>query len=630
MGEVVKRMGLRPVVVTKPTDALNVVKLQSVDAAIVDLLLPKMSGVDLVAEFRKTKFDEAPVVLVSGVFKDKNFASEALKNTGAIEFLFKPFGADELSMALKSAFSSLLVSEKYSVYSLFNRKFSSEREYFRAIENIDQIKGPDFCLILGSLMDSGISGHINIVNNAGEIFGVTLVQGKLIQVDSVEAHSNAVLALIQSGYLTQDDWEEYQLNVSPKFSIEKLVRAGYISPHAVDLARIQQITHDLKAICSTDQLQISLVVQTEDEPPKFALDLKALLATLHDSFSEIFHDGYLADFFVPLADSSLQTTRSRAEIELMFGGEDNAILVSIFEKLESISTLKEFFDQNSVQMNELRRAIYILIMGGVIKFSDMEGERNLKATLERYQKLYEDLKGLTPDKVFEYFGAPERAQISIIKNIYDEYVRTNHPEKSLPMGASSELANYSKICFDLVTSAFAVMSDEKKRAELFDKLKKDADADRRKSNELAARGYELLRKNQFQQALDFFRQAEGIFPTPRQQLLLIWALVKTGQLSEKKQLQDASDRLEQFTSDDKKSAFYHMAMGLIKKQGGDMKSATQHFEKVLETDGNLFEARRELSQITQISQNQESKEKLDIFTGDITTIVSNLFRRKNG
>src|SRR6185312_14931542 len=91
LGEIVKRMGMKPVVTYKPVDALNIVKLQTVHAALVDVLLPKMSGIDLVAEFRKTKFAENPVVLVSGVFKDKNFAAEAIKKTGAKDFLFKPF-----------------------------------------------------------------------------------------------------------------------------------------------------------------------------------------------------------------------------------------------------------------------------------------------------------------------------------------------------------------------------------------------------------------------------------------------------------------------------------------------------------------------------------------------------------
>ena len=77
LAEVVKRLGFKPVITNKPADALNVVRLQTVHAALVDVLLPKLSGVDLIAEFRKTKFADNPVVFVSGVFKDKAFAADA-------------------------------------------------------------------------------------------------------------------------------------------------------------------------------------------------------------------------------------------------------------------------------------------------------------------------------------------------------------------------------------------------------------------------------------------------------------------------------------------------------------------------------------------------------------------------
>src|SRR4051812_20165814 len=91
LSDIVKRMGFKPVVATKPVDALNIVRLQTVHAAIVDVLLPKMTGVELVGEFRKTKFADNPVVFVSGVFKDRGFASETIRKTQAVEFLFKPF-----------------------------------------------------------------------------------------------------------------------------------------------------------------------------------------------------------------------------------------------------------------------------------------------------------------------------------------------------------------------------------------------------------------------------------------------------------------------------------------------------------------------------------------------------------
>src|SRR5207247_1843737 len=116
------------------TDALNIVRLQTLHAAIVDVLLPKVTGVDLVQEFRRTRFGDSPVIFVSGVFKDKNFAAETIKKTKAIDFLFKPSNVDELTETLKKSLQSLLTSERWTVQSLLSRKLSSDRERAKAIE----------------------------------------------------------------------------------------------------------------------------------------------------------------------------------------------------------------------------------------------------------------------------------------------------------------------------------------------------------------------------------------------------------------------------------------------------------------------------------------------------------------
>src|SRR5665213_867647 len=148
LSEIVKRMGFKPVVATKPLDALNVVRLQTVHAAIVDVLLPKMTGVELVTEFRRTKFADNPVVFISGVFKDKAFAAETIKKTQAVDFLFKPISVDTLIETLSRSMQNLLSAERWSVQSLLTRKLNSDRERAKAIENLEQIKGLDFPFVL--------------------------------------------------------------------------------------------------------------------------------------------------------------------------------------------------------------------------------------------------------------------------------------------------------------------------------------------------------------------------------------------------------------------------------------------------------------------------------------------------
>ncbi|MGZ3721571.1 MAG: response regulator, partial [Bdellovibrionales bacterium] len=298
ISEVVKRMGFKPVVTTKTVDALNVVRLQTVHAAIVDVLLPKMTGVELVGEFRKTKFADNPVIFISGVFKDRAFASETIRKTQAVGFLFKPFENEELTTILSNSMQSLLNAERWSVQSLLTRKLNSDRERAKAIENLEQIKGLDFPFVLSILMEVGSSGHLNIVNDSGEIFGVTLTKGTIAEVDSTESQSTGVLALISKGYLSQEDWDDFQKSGARKFSLEKLVQEGFVSPHAIHDARKEQILYDFRAICASQTLQVNFVPQDDnEEPPKHAVKLHDLMDLLRSSLDEFFPQDYLLAFY---------------------------------------------------------------------------------------------------------------------------------------------------------------------------------------------------------------------------------------------------------------------------------------------------------------------------------------------
>lgn len=624
LSEVVRRLGLKPILVTKGNDALNVVKLQSVSAAIVDVLLPKMSGVDLVKEFRETKFADAPVVLVSGIFKDKAFATEAISKTDAKYFLFKPFGADELMASINKAFAGLLVTENWSVQTLLTKKLTSVRERSKAIENLNTIKGLDFPFVLTILMESGASGHLNIINDSGEIFGVTLSRGTIAEVDGIESRVNGVLSLISQGFLAQDDWDEFQKNGSRRFSLERLVLEGLISPHAVAVAKHDQILIDFKAICAAPTIQINFVGQDDsDDPPKHAVEMSVMHRILRDSINEMFTHDYLVDFFAPVQSTPFTVEPEPEVLRVLIKGTAFEKLKAFMQRLLQGGTLKKILEEYADQEELAYQCFYFLVLSRAVTFNDAEHERSMQSILDRYKNLYSELKDRDADKVFQYFGAPAKAQVSTIKNLYEVYLSSNHPDHALPEGATPELVDYCNRCLKIITDAYDVMTNDEKRAEVFEKNKQASEANRKRSNELTVQAYEVLKANQYQQAIHLLLEAEKIFPTTRQFLIMTWAQIKLGTISTKPQISDLLKKLDTLSAEDKKSAFYYMVMGLAKKQVGDP-AAVSLFEKVLEIDGSFVLAKRE---INTLQTPRETKDK-SLLTGDITDIVTSLFRRK--
>src|SRR6185437_13522225 len=91
LAEGVKRLGYRAVPVVRPDEAESVVKIKPIHALIVDVMLPGKNGVDLVKRLKENLLEGATVVFTSGVYRDKGFAAEAVRETGASEYFLKPF-----------------------------------------------------------------------------------------------------------------------------------------------------------------------------------------------------------------------------------------------------------------------------------------------------------------------------------------------------------------------------------------------------------------------------------------------------------------------------------------------------------------------------------------------------------
>lgn len=624
LSEVVKRIGLSPVLATKAADALNIVKLQSVDAAIVDVLLPKMSGVDLLVEFRTTKFGDAPAILVSGVFKDRAFASEATKKAKAVDFIFKPFNADEIGKTLTKALESLFASEKWTAYSFLTKRAQSGRELARAIESLDKITEKDlliFLLLLAVLMNEKANGNLNIVNESGEIFGLSLVNGFLMDVDTTESQATAVLSLINKGYLPQEDWDDYQRDGARRVRLENLVLEGLISPHAVAVAKREQIINDFKNILSSKTLQLNFVPE-EGPPstPRYGIPMRELVEMLGPSFDELFPPATLKDFFVPFKDARIQLCRPAEDIALDFTGTPFEVLYGFPQQVHELSMPKDIFKVYAAQEAVAQKCLMLMILNRDARFDESMADRGLITKIEHYKRLYEELKARTADKVFEYFGANERSATSAFQSIYDEYMSANDPEKVLTPESPPDLVDYCKKCQEVMKGALDIMMDDVKRNELIDKQKRKMDAQKKKSNELMTQAYEVLKKGQMAEAVKLLQDAEAIFPTSRQFLLLVWAKVKLGTLSTKPQLTEILAQMDKLSNDDKKSTFYLMALGLVKKQMGDSTAVT-FFEKVLEIDSDFVEARREINAI-------KSKDKGDA-SNDLSGMMSNLFRRRS-
>ena len=92
--------GHQVICVTNPEEAINLVKKEKFDIAFLDLIMPKIDGVDLLGEIRKI-VPNLPVVIMSGYSVEDKW--NRVRELGAVSCLKKPFEFEDVRQAVKEA-----------------------------------------------------------------------------------------------------------------------------------------------------------------------------------------------------------------------------------------------------------------------------------------------------------------------------------------------------------------------------------------------------------------------------------------------------------------------------------------------------------------------------------------------
>jgi DNA-binding NtrC family response regulator len=101
--EILRSDGYRVMTASSGMEALRMVSDHVFDAVITDIMMPDMSGLELLEIIKRTSLDISPVVITGlGTFE---MATQS-DRLGAKEFVVKPFTPDELSSAVRKALES--------------------------------------------------------------------------------------------------------------------------------------------------------------------------------------------------------------------------------------------------------------------------------------------------------------------------------------------------------------------------------------------------------------------------------------------------------------------------------------------------------------------------------------------
>ncbi len=627
LSELVDRTGYKAIHVTKPDEALSLLKIQPVHFVLIDCMLPKMNGRELAVAIRKEVGNDIPIVMMSGIYKDKVFVKETLQTTGAIAFLAKPFDLDALAKLLNDKLKVNLASEESvaPLPALMRKNEITQKERVSAVNDSDVIHGFDLPWVYSLLMHPSVSGHLNIINADGEVAGVGFAQGQIVQVNLADSESFFGSLLIENGFIDSQDLNDVLTRNGGKTKRigEKLVEANVLSPHAIESIVAEQLVIRLSKTISNTSLKINFVRSS---------DLRIEAALTRTEFARLVDDwvmskitmDWLKASFVPWMNCTMAKGPEYSPTHRCLTLPILSKMPKLLDELLSGKPFEEILAAHEGQEDWIYRAVQVLILARVVIFDRSVKSSNYEPQRLRLTRLNTEL---AKQNHFERLGVSNKAKEAEIKRNYLELAKVLHPDKLAPE-VPADIRELTRQAFEKINQAHQVLINEKDRSMYVRELEHGSAELILQAEAMIDQGKQYLTKGDVRKANDILSQAANLAPPSTElRLLLLWAKLKSPETEKSiDAINKIKDLMAGIPPEERHSSMFYFIRGLMYRVQGDYTNAVKSVQHAVSIDSDFIEARRELNVIK--LQAKESSGSTDIMKADLKDVVGMLFKKK--
>ncbi len=618
----ISRVGFRCYCVYSPEEALNYTKLQDVHVLVIDCMLPKMNGLELVKKLQSSLTSTPHLFLMSGIFKDKQFISSAIKKTEAHNFFSKPFDLKSMVSELESLFSGVDEAEDgfNPLVRLYLDRDISTRKLIKLMNNTEGLHNFDLPWVLKLLVDNKATGHLNIACTNGDIAGVGFSKGSIVQVHIKNEASLLGLLLVEQGYLSRTDLNQALENNNNNKKIGQfLVENNYVSPHAISIVLKEQLMWRLKRLMADSQMELNFV--KSDEIAIIAnIDETDFSQFILDTLEGTIREDWLKTHYLPLNQNLIELNEdSKNELNKQrLYPFISRTLPSVEAQLQRGTSIEELLSKNSTIEGNVLKLLHYLNLMGFISVNNTHKTLNFSHQTKRLQKLQVELDG---KNYFERLGVSRSAKQGDIKKAYFDLAKVLHPDK-LNQGTPPQIVELSEKVFEKIQVAYDTLKKEERKQKYLNDLEVGQSEKLMHGDQIFEVAKNLLSQGQYSQAKHSLQKATKLNPnSPEIKTHLCWVDMKLVKNLSEAFMTDIDKRLNMIQIEARDSAPYYHCRGLYYSLLGDQERARKYFATALNVDGQFISARRELSNLG------TKKESTSIFQTDLRDVVGSLFKK---
>lgn len=472
-------------------------------------------------------------------------------------------------------------SPRKDLYQIFGATSLSKRQKIRTIGNLDEVYGYDLVSIIYLILETGLSGYLNVVNQKNEISGIVFSNGKIVKIDLPDKDTLFGQLLIQEGYVTLEALNKLIQAGSASLG-EQLIANKIITKEQFIELLLKQMRLRLSKYINQVMYRINFV-ESEEGNTLFSIDQNQYLSLAHDWIAGRFEIKWLTMHYMEFLSAQIIIKEGELnaseikELPLVKMVNDKKLIIAQSKTLEGVLTALKATNESDLFL----KSVHFLILAGFIQF--IENQQQTEEKNKSYiQKIYSNMIKKSDVEMLESVASILKVKPTDIDGIYNEINRA--------IERSSEHAD-EEIKIELSRLSLEILSRKKHFIDEYNRVHAKGIAALEVDKQLIEQiKLDLLQKN-FYAAMNKLNKLKNLEnQTPKIRLYLIWARVASAVYNKVYIDQKGIDReLIQILPEDKNSPDFYYVMSLIAKLKNDKIELNKFFNMAVKMDSKFEE-----------------------------------------